>query len=337
MSPPAAGNNPNTNSAALTPQQAGFQQAYPWATIPGTQSAPNIYAGGYQDAPDQRNSSQSIFGMNNPGPKDNIVDGIDVTQLQQQQNSANRQNSTNPFGSNTQTFDPSTGQWTSSSTLGALGQSLYGGAAGLAGAAVGDETAGLNTSSLTPWGTAPSYSGATAAQGAQDAYAYAKGNLDPQWNQNQVQLQSQLAAQGLHPGDPAYDQQMNSFNTSKDTAYQQANLGSFQTGAQEAATQTGAEATAAGAADSQRMQQIQQQLTQAGWGANEIAQLLQNPAITGAPGVAQANPTQTSNNADALTQLQGMYQGLGNQSTNNLASGLGSAGVAGLSALAALA
>jgi hypothetical protein len=263
-------------------------------------------------------------------PPDQYVNGTDYTQIQAAQNNANHPNTYNPFGSSTNQYNPITGQWTENSQLSGPGATLFGGANGLAGSAVGDMTGGLDTSSLTPWGTAPSYSGATAATGAADAYAYAKGNLDPQWNQQETQLKGSLAAQGLHPGDPAYEQQMKSFGTSKDTAYQQANLGSFQTGASEAATQTGAEAAAAQTSDAQRMQQIQQQLTASGWGANEIQQLLNNPAVTGMPG--NGASAQTSNQGANITSAQQIQQQQQAQQMNNLAAG-GSAAVMGLMAL----
>ena len=299
-----------------------------------------VYGGNNYGAPDYVNTNpysaspaNDIWqgGFQNPGTPDAVYNGVDITQLQQSQNSANRGNAVNPFGSNTQTFDPATQQWTSTQTLSGPGSAEYNEANVLAGGLSG-MSQGLDTSQLTPWGTAPSYSGATAQQGAADAYGAAKANLDPQWNQQQTQLKGQLAAQGLHPGDPAYDQQMNSFQQQKTSAYQQANLGAFQTGANEAATQTGAEATAASATDQQRMQQIQQQLTQAGWTTNEINQLLGGPAVSGAPGVQNANATQTNNNVQSAFTGMGQQQQQQQSGLNNLISGGASA-----AALAALA
>lgn len=53
--------------------------------------------------------------------------------------------------------------------------------------------------------------------------------LDPQWNQNSSVEEAKLAAQGLSPGGQGYDSQMNLFNQAKNNAYQQADLGDYQT------------------------------------------------------------------------------------------------------------
>lgn len=54
------------------------------------------------------------------------------------------------------------------------------------------------------------------------AYQSATRELDPQWAQNQNQIQQQLIGQGLQPGSQAYNAAMQTFNQSKNDAYAQA-------------------------------------------------------------------------------------------------------------------
>ena len=61
--------------------------------------------------------------------------------------------------------------------------------------------------------------------------------LDPQWTQNSNIQEAKLAAQGLSPGQEGYDSQMNLFNQAKNNAYQQADLGDYQTAVNNAQTQ----------------------------------------------------------------------------------------------------
>ena len=53
-------------------------------------------------------------------------------------------------------------------------------------------------------------------------YGEQKGFLDPQWNQQQQQLQDQLSRQGIPLGSDAYNNAMTQFNNSKTQAYQAA-------------------------------------------------------------------------------------------------------------------
>ena len=69
-----------------------------------------------------------------------------------------------------------------------------------------------------------SYNGTTAALDALN-----KQRLDPQWAQATDQQESKLAAQGITPGTPAYDNAMRVFNQAKNDAYNSANLADYQT------------------------------------------------------------------------------------------------------------
>ncbi len=67
-------------------------------------------------------------------------------------------------------------------------------------------------------------------------YAYDLGTkrLDPRFAQESDDLRSQLIASGIRPGTAAYAQQMNTFNQSKNDAYDQLALGAQQQGFQQA-------------------------------------------------------------------------------------------------------
>lgn len=64
---------------------------------------------------------------------------------------------------------------------------------------------------------------------ADKAYGAMTSRLDPQWQQQQQQEETQLHNQGLVPGGEAYNNAMRVFNNAKNDAYQQANLGAIQT------------------------------------------------------------------------------------------------------------
>lgn len=67
-------------------------------------------------------------------------------------------------------------------------------------------------------------------QGIQDkAYSAFTSRLDPQWTQREQMQKTQLANQGLVPGGEAYTNAMRDFNSARNDAYQQAQLGAIQT------------------------------------------------------------------------------------------------------------
>lgn len=61
--------------------------------------------------------------------------------------------------------------------------------------------------------------------------------LDPQWQQQQSSLDSQLRNEGIMPGSTAYAQRMQQFNQQKQDAYNQAYLSSFNTAQNQAINQ----------------------------------------------------------------------------------------------------
>lgn len=63
-------------------------------------------------------------------------------------------------------------------------------------------------------------------------YAQARSRLDPQFEQSDSQIRTQLANQGLTPGGEAYDRAYMNFLRGKNDAYNQANWSSIQAGEQ---------------------------------------------------------------------------------------------------------
>lgn len=114
----------------------------------------------------------------------------------------------------------------------------------------------------------------------QQAYNFAKSQLDPQWNTQEQQLKSQLASQGVHVGDPAYQTAMRQFLGQKDAAYNQAQSGSYLTGTQAGAMR---EQTRIGALQAQ----IAEALQKSGWSLGQI-----NALMAGMPGAPSGNASQ---------------------------------------------
>ena len=65
-------------------------------------------------------------------------------------------------------------------------------------------------------------------------YQSATSRLDPQWQQQQSQMEAKLANQGITQGSAAYQQAMDNFNRQKTDAYQQASMGAITGGGAEA-------------------------------------------------------------------------------------------------------
>lgn len=61
------------------------------------------------------------------------------------------------------------------------------------------------------------------------AYGAFTSRLDPQWNQRQSSLETQLANQGIARGTEAYTNAMRDFNNGRNDAYQQANVAAINT------------------------------------------------------------------------------------------------------------
>ena len=187
------------------------------------------------------------------------------------QTAANRPDQYTPFG-NTQWTQDDAGKWTQTTSLDPNSQraldaqlKLSGDKSELAGGMYGrleeDFKDPMDFSNLPEWGDVPQagnltpeqlqrgvdFSGAEQRtnadelrQSSEDAiYGRATSRLDPQWQQRSDQKEAQLAAQGLRPGDPAYDQAMENMGRERTDAYQQASYGAIMGGGQEAQRQQG--------------------------------------------------------------------------------------------------
>lgn len=146
---------------------------------------------------------------------------------------ANRVNQYTPYGSQTyvRPSDPKdpNGVWSQRIDLTPEGQALLDQqnktSAGLA-ALQDNATARVAQGQQTPFDYG-------SVQDVQDqAYKSFTSRLDPQWNQRQSALQTQLANQGIAQGSEAYSNAQRDFDQGRNDAYQQANIGAINTAPQ---------------------------------------------------------------------------------------------------------
>lgn len=110
-------------------------------------------------------------------------------------------------------------------------------------------TAGSSQAVTNPYGFNPSsidtslnglHTGAQNSQTAGDAaYSQATSRLDPQWQHQQQDLETQLANQGISQNSDAYTRAMQQFQQGKTDAYNQANYSAIQAGVNQGQTQFG--------------------------------------------------------------------------------------------------
>jgi hypothetical protein len=176
------------------------------------------------------------------------------------------------------------------------------------------------------WSTMPEVTGGEAARNAAEQAIYQRGasRLDPQWQQRQQELQSQLAGQGLEPGTEAYTRASGDFGRAQNDAYQQLLNESIMGGGQEASRQYQLDAA-------NRARAIQEAYQQQYGGINALNAALQGQQVQMPqfPGFGQAGQAQAPN---LLGAAQAQYQGALNQYGANqaglqgLLGGLGSLG-----------
>lgn len=154
------------------------------------------------------------------------------------QQELNQTNQVNPYGSltysQTGTNPDGTPQYTATTTLNPAQQGLLDQSNANKSAALGVANQYLTSGQGALSGKGPdlSYNGTTAAL---DALNHSR--LDPQWQQNESQLEAKLAAQGLQPGMPGYDAAYRNFSTAKNDAYNSANLADYALSSQNALNQ----------------------------------------------------------------------------------------------------
>lgn len=147
---------------------------------------------------------------------------------------------TNPYGSlkytQSGTNPDGTPKFSAATTLSAPMQGIFDKSTGIGNALLSSGAGALGGKGLDL-----SYNGTTAALDSLN-----RARLDPQWAQNTDQQESKLAAQGLTPGMPGYDNAMRVFNQGKNDAYNSANLADYGLSSQNAATEYGAPVQALG-------------------------------------------------------------------------------------------
>ncbi len=211
--------------------------------------------------------------------------------LLDEQTRANRPDQYNPFG-NTQWTQDDQGNWTQTQNLNEDSQRALDAqlklqadraelGSGMSGRLEEDFKDPMDFSNLPAYGDVPQAgqygdvdtSGAeqrTSAdelrQSSEDAiYGRSTSRLDPQWEQRTEQLEAKLVAQGLRPGDPAYDQALENQGRERTDAYQQASYGAIMGGGQEAQRQQGMQLAG-------REQDISQVLREGAYGRESGAQ-----------------------------------------------------------------
>jgi hypothetical protein len=187
-----------------------------------------------------------------------------------------------------------TPQYTANTTLSAPMQGIFDQST-----AAANKLAGSGAGALGGQGVDLSYNGTTAALDKLN-----QARLDPQWAQNTDKQQSQLAAQGLTPGMPGYDNAMRVFNQGKNDAYNSANLADYQTSSNNALNQYNAPVQALGSLLG----------TAKSAGSPTFASTPQtNVAGTNVSGLVEQNYQQQSQNANAQNgQIAGLIgTGLG--------------------------
>lgn len=169
----------------------------------------------------------------------------------------NRPNQNTPFGSSQWTEGPD-GQWSQHTSF----------AGPLAGAASGLE------SQYAQANATPMDNGAQARQHAEDAiYGRATARLDPRFAQEQHDLTTSLANQGIDPNSAAYGKSLDNFGRTKNDAYSSALMDAIMGGGQEASRQQGMDLTS-------RMAPLQQ--------LGGLRSLLQMPSFMGGGSQLQA-------------------------------------------------
>jgi hypothetical protein len=138
-------------------------------------------------------------------------------------------------------------------------------------------------------------------------YNQAKSRLDPQWQNAQNDMSTQLTNQGITPGSEAYNRQMQSFNQGRNDAYGSAANTAIMNSGQEAARMQGMDINAGNFANQAAQQNYQNRLTSQG---------AYNQALTGQQGLDLA-----ARGFGNQAQQQGWNQRMGEAQLNNQAWG----------------
>jgi len=261
---------------------------------------------------------------------------------------ANRPTQVDPWGrvdwSTETTTDPATGKpvtkWTQNTTLdkdlqaaldaqigmqrdrSELGQSLMG-------RAQTEYGTPMDWGKLTDWGAVPQ-TGEEARNAAQDAlYGRSTSMLDPQWEQATGDMEAKLVAQGLRPGDAAYDRAMDNLQRQKTDAYTRAQQEAIIGGGAEQQRQFGMGLDASKYQSDLRKSELAEAMQQRGWSLNEINALLTGQQV-GMPQTQSFSQAGRAAATDYMGAAQNQYQGALDQysakqaANQGMMSGLGS-------------
>jgi hypothetical protein len=195
------------------------------------------------------------------------------------QTAANRPDQNNAWGSSEWSQDAD-GKWTQNSTLTPESQRALDAQLGLTGdrSEFGRELFGRVRDEFgTPmdWSGLPEVgSGAGARDRAEtNLYDRATSRLDPQWEQREEQTTARLMAQGLRPGDPAYDQAIENQSRERTDAYDRATSSSIMGGGVEGERQYGMES-------SDRNRALTEEMQKRGMSLNEINALISGQQVS---------------------------------------------------------
>lgn len=221
-------------------------------------------------------------------------------QTAEAQAALNNVNQVTPYGSvsfdQTGTGAGGVPTYTQTTSLSPAGQTLFNNESGLVNSALGAagglaqgiETTPINTNTADS-ATLNSTPQQLDQNSTNATYNQAKSFLDPQWNQNQTQLQDQLSRQGIGVGSDAYSNAETQFDNSRTQAYNAAQDSAIMNGVNNAATLNNM------AAQDQTLN-VNQQIQRQDQPVNLLSALISGGQATGLTSGPQATPAQTSIN-----------------------------------------
>jgi len=232
---------------------------------------------------------------------------------------ANRPNMYTPMGSSEWTKDPQTGQWTNNVALDPASQQAIDDQQGITAARSGTASNMLGNidqdfSNPMNWDQFGEFSntlsnGADARQAATDAsYGQATSRLDPRFDQRRQEQDAQLRAQGLRPGDEAYDKSMGNLGRESNDAYNNAMFSSILTGGQEGQRDQSMDLTSNTFGNEVRQADIAEEMQRRGFSLNELNALLNGQQI-GLPGFQGFSQAGYTGGADYTGAAQDTYSG----------------------------
>ena len=232
------------------------------------------------------------------------------------QTAANRPNMNTPFGSSEWSQDAG-GNWTNDVTLNAASQQALddqqGITAGRSGIAQG-MMGGIGGDYSTPmdWGQFDEYTGnisdgASARENATNAmYRQAESRLDPRFSQRRQEQDAQLRAQGLRPGDEAYDKAIGNLGREETDAYQNAMFQSIREGGAEGQRDQSMDLTAGTFGNQAIDANIGRQMQERGFSLNELNAMLSGQQVN-LPGFQQFSQAGRTGGADYTGAANSQY------------------------------